>query len=323
MALDNLNNIQGNVEGETLKLYNMTLTLGGLAGLCNNIDKAICTLDIEGCLFEDNFTKKSSLTALTMVLKTNPHIKILRFINNDYKEMDGFIRFLGMNYNNNTLESMTFCVDTFTEEEKNNLIKKAQEIINEPKVLVFLQIYSPNKEIDFEYSKEELEEKSEEEQSVQGPPPFDQNKFNDKIKQLKINIISSKLSLENPKQHATIVGLITPFISDELNSITEVLEFAKCIGIGSKNNPGMDGDLLKLRKRKRLGLLFYKFRETDDSQVIAEHCITKALGFCDTNRATEDEKQAFSDFLKIKIARKKKSEVRQDALKHLDGLGLR
>ncbi len=89
------------------------------------------------------------------------------------------------------------------------------------------------------------------------------------------------LSLDDEAQHENIAKALSDFIPEQDN-INTLLTLANDIGIGRGTNPGDDNELSKLRCRKKLGIFYFSYRETNDSEAIAGALFEKADALLDS-----------------------------------------
>ncbi len=89
------------------------------------------------------------------------------------------------------------------------------------------------------------------------------------------------LSLDDEAQHAGIAKALSDFIWEQ-DDIEVLLNLANDIGIGRDKKPGDDNELSKLRCRKKLGMFYAGYRETNDSEAIANALFEKADALLDS-----------------------------------------
>ncbi len=123
-----------------------------------------------------------------------------------------------------------------------------------------------------------------------------------------IDILTVKnLSLDNEKDHDAIAATICYFAECYLNTVGELVRLANGIGIGFGKEAGYHVELAKLRSRQLTRFHEREYRETNDSEKIANLIIDKIKGLLvEEKDVSGDEILAAGYFFEGKIVRDSK-----------------
>lgn len=124
-------------------------------------------------------------------------------------------------------------------------------------------------------------------------------------------IAASDLSFQREKDHAHLVGYLKLIVED-MFSANDIQNFFEQVGIGKGNHAGDHPQLSLLRSRRKGGIFHRQYRETNDSQVLAEAGIERAKKILAENQfvvATSEEDAIYKDLFTRNIVRNKQRDT--------------